>query len=289
MRAEYLMIGGFLGAGKTTAMLRLAHHLTAAGRRVGLITNDQSYGLVDTALVRSHGFAVEEITGGCFCCRFDSLIQASKQLTLRAAPDVFLAEPVGSCTDLRATVQYPLRRLYGEEYHMGPLTVLVDPFRALRILGLEAGNSFSSKVLYIYGKQLEESDIIAINKCDLLPDERMGRLEASLRDRYPGKRVLRVSAREGTGLEGWFAALVEEPRSIRAPEIDYDTYAEGEAMLGWLNCTIRVHGGEPFDGNQFLLELARRICGRLAGEAIEIAHLKATLTSDSAFVLSFLI
>src|ERR1039458_1861089 len=232
VRAEYLMIGGFLGAGKTTAMLRLAHHLTAAGRRVGLITNDQSYGLVDTALVRSHGFAVEEITGGCFCCRFDSLIQASKQLTLRAAPDVFLAERVGSCTDLRATVQYPLRRLYGEEYHLGPLTVLVDPFRALRILGLEAGNSFSSKVLYIYGKQLEESDIIAINKCDLLPDERMGRLEASLRDRYPGKRVLRVSAREGTGLEGWFATLVEEPRSIRAPEIDYAQYGKNGAGQG---------------------------------------------------------
>ena len=281
MRAEYLMIGGFLGAGKTTAMLWLAQHLTAAGRRVGLITNDQSYGLVDTALVRSHGFAVEEITGGCFCCRFDSLIQASKQLARRAAPDVFLAEPVGSCTDLRATVQYPLRRMYGDEYRVGPLTVLVDPVRALRILGLEAGNSFSSKVLYIYGKQLEESDIIAINKCDLQPDERLGRLEAGLRDRYPGKRVLRVSAREGTGLEGWFAALVEEPGRMRAPEVDYDLYAEGEAMLGWLNCTIRVRGGEPFDGNQFLLELARRIRGRLAGEAIEIAHLKATLTPDA--------
>jgi hypothetical protein len=48
-----------------------------------------------------------------------------------------------------------------------------------------------------------------------------------------------------------------------------------------LNCTIRVRGGEPFDGNQFLLELARRIRGRLAEEAIEIAHLKATLTPDA--------
>ena len=135
MKADYIMIGGFLGAGKTTAMLRLAEHCHAQGRRVGLITNDQSSGLVDTALVDSHGFPVEEITGGCFCCRFNSLIDAAERLTEAAKPDVFLAEPVGSCTDLRASVQYPLRRLYGDDYRIAPLSVLVDPIRAPRILG----------------------------------------------------------------------------------------------------------------------------------------------------------
>src|SRR5438093_183142 len=136
------MIGGFLGAGKTTAMLELGRRLTAAGRRVGLITNDQSCGLVDTILARSAGFAVEEITGGCFCCKFDSLTEAAARLASRTAPDVFLAEPVGSCTDLRATVQYPLMRLYGGDYRVGPLSVLVDPSRALRILGIEQGKPF---------------------------------------------------------------------------------------------------------------------------------------------------
>ena len=109
MNADYIMVGGFLGAGKTTALLRLAEHLTAQGRRVGLITNDQSNGLVDTTLVGSHGYPVQEITGGCFCCRFNSLVAAAERLTDEAKPDVFLAEPVGSCTDLRATVQYPLQ------------------------------------------------------------------------------------------------------------------------------------------------------------------------------------
>ena len=66
MRVDYVMVGGFLGAGKTTALLKLAEHLTAGGRRVGLITNDQSYGLVDTTIVGSHGYPVQEITGGCF-------------------------------------------------------------------------------------------------------------------------------------------------------------------------------------------------------------------------------
>ena len=61
MSADYVMVGGFLGAGKTTALLRLAEHLTAEGRRVGLITNDQSQGLVDTSIVNANGYPVEEI------------------------------------------------------------------------------------------------------------------------------------------------------------------------------------------------------------------------------------
>ena len=81
---------------------------------------------------------------------------------------MFLAEPVGSCTDLRATVQYPLRRIYGDNYRVAPLSVLVDPIRAARMLGLESGQGFSPKVHYIYDKQLEEADVIVINKTDLL-------------------------------------------------------------------------------------------------------------------------
>ena len=97
-----------------------------------MITNDQSQGLVDTSMVNAKGYPVEEITGGCFCCRFNSLTDAADRLTRDARPDVFLAEPVGSCTDLRATVQYPLRRLYGDDYRVAPLSVLVDPMRARR-------------------------------------------------------------------------------------------------------------------------------------------------------------
>ncbi|MBI2150190.1 MAG: cobalamin biosynthesis protein P47K, partial [Acidobacteria bacterium] len=175
------MVGGFLGAGKTTALLRLAEYLTAGGRRVGLITNDQSSGLADTALIDSQGYPVEEITGGCFCCRFNSLTAAAERLTESSKPDVFLAEPVGSCTDLRASVQYPLRRLYGDDYRIAPLSVLVDPIRALRIFNLEPGRLFSPKVLYVYGKQLEEAGIIVINKSDLLSAERRARLEEALR------------------------------------------------------------------------------------------------------------
>src|SRR5687768_8986369 len=137
MTARYVMIGGFLGAGKTTAVVRLAEYLTKRNIRVGVITNDQSTGLVDTALTAARGFSVEEVAGGCFCCRFNSLVEAADRLTSATAPEVFIGEPVGSCTDLKATVTYPLRRMYGADYSIAPLSVVVDPLRAMRVLGIE--------------------------------------------------------------------------------------------------------------------------------------------------------
>ena len=281
MSADYIMVGGFLGAGKTTAMLRLAEHLTQRGQRVGLITNDQSQGLVDTSIVSSKGYPVEEITGGCFCCRFNSLTDAADRLTRSARPDVFLAEPVGSCTDLRATVQYPLRRLYGDDYRVAPLSVLVDPKRARRVLGLEPGPSFSPKVLYVYEKQLEEADIIVINKSDLLNEEQRIGLEQALKARFLQAEVVTVSARTGANLDGWFARLSGPLASRPAMDVDYDTYAEGEALLGWLNATCSASSATPFDGNRLLQRLADDIRRRLDDVGIEIAHLKMTLVPDA--------
>lgn len=278
---KYIMLGGFLGAGKTTAIARLANYLTERGSRVGIISNDQSRGLVDTAVLRGQGFAVEEITGGCFCCRFNSLLDAANKLTAESKPDVFLAEPVGSCTDLVATVSYPLRRLYGDRFTVAPLSVLVDPTRAARILGIEKGRSFSEKVVYVYRKQLEEADFIVVNKCDACSDSLRVKLALKLREAFPRAEVLCCSAREGTGLNEWFGRLMTaEYIPAATMELDYDRYAEGEAMLGWLNGQVHLTAEEPFDGDALLVDLANGIRKRLSAGACEIAHLKATLDAD---------
>jgi Ni2+-binding GTPase involved in maturation of urease and hydrogenase len=276
MTAHYLMIGGFLGAGKTTALLRAGESLSRRGLRAGLIMNDQSGGLVDTALARSRDLAVEEVAGGCFCCRFNSLLEAAGRLTRDARPDVFLAEPVGSCTDLSATVALPLRQLYGDQYRVAPLSVLMDPDRALRILGLEPGQAFSPKVQYVYGKQLEEADVLVVNKIDRISAERRGLLRRELERRYPAARIVEISARTGEGVDGWIEWLLAAESGSHVLDIDYDTYAEGEALLGWLNCTARLESG-GVEADEFLLRLAERIYDDLSGAAIEIAHLKLTL------------
>jgi G3E family GTPase len=277
MTAQYVMIGGFLGAGKTTAMVRIAERLTRDGLRVGLITNDQSAGLVDTALVRARGLAVEEITGGCFCCRFNSLVDAAAKLNADVRPDVFLAEPVGSCTDLQATVTVPLRKLYGERFRVAPLSVMVDPARAARVLGIERGPSFTSKVLYVYRKQLEEAELLVINKLDLVEDERRARLRSALEEAFPSSEIFEVSAKTGEGFDRWLDHLQAGSRYGATLDIDYDEYAEGEARLGWVNCTARVAAPDA-DADALLSAIATRIATALARDGAEIAHLKMTFT-----------
>ena len=113
----------------------------------------------------------------------------------------------------------------------------MDPIRAARILGLEQGAAFSPKVLYVYEKQLEEADIIVINKSDLL-DAAIERaaLERALGDTLSaGRGRRRVSARTGASLDDWFDRLLgADAGRVRRLDVDYEVYAEGEALLGWL-------------------------------------------------------
>jgi Ni2+-binding GTPase involved in maturation of urease and hydrogenase len=278
------MIGGFLGAGKTTAVGRLARQLTGQGLRVGLITNDQGRNLVDTAMLRSQGFATEEIPGGCFCCRFNSLVEAAQRLTEASRPDVFIAEPVGSCTDLAATVTYPLRRMYGDAFTVAPISVLVDPVRAARVFNLERGGSFSDKVLYIYRKQIEEADLVVISKSDLVDGARLAALREAIAREYPGKEVLDVSVRQDRNIDDWFARITRGEQSARtAMPVDYGIYADGEALLGWLNATVQIKAGQGagVDADLLLKTLAGRIQERLGKARAEVAHLKMTLSPDA--------
>src|SRR5688500_6797159 len=61
--------------------------------------------------------------------------------------------------------------------------------------------------------------------------------------------------------------------------IDYDTYADGEALLGWLNATIDFQSSEALDSSAVLQALAEAMQRELSGE---IAHLNMTLSPDEA-------
>lgn len=225
-----------------------------------------------------------EIAGGCFCCRFNTLMEAAGELTAATAPEVFIAEPVGSCTDLVATVTYPLRRLYGNEFTIAPLSELIDPVRARRVFGLEGGGGFSSKVTYIFKKQLEEADVIVISKSDLITPEQECQLRDVLARNFPKARLLTTSTRQRTGLDDWFQRLldVEHPHS-QLMTLDYDVDADGEALLGWLNATLQLTSDTKFDANAFLADFATDLQTRLRAATAEIAHLKMTFSPDDAF------
>src|SRR3954471_20259542 len=194
-RLRFVMVGGFLGAGKTTTLARLARFYAARGQKVGLVTNDQAADLVDTTSLRSQGFSVEEIAGACFCCRFNDLVDTVGKLEAAQRPNGILAEPVGSCTDLVATVVQPLKDLHGVRFEVAPYTVLFKPSHGLRILKDEKKAGFSPKAAYIFRKQLEEADAIVINRLDELSPSALNELTGLIEKQFPGVPLLRVSAK----------------------------------------------------------------------------------------------
>lgn len=272
---RFIMIGGFLGAGKTTTIGRLAREYQQRGLKVGIVTNDQAADLVDTHLLRSQGYAVREVAGACFCCNFNELTGSANQLVASTRPDVILAEPVGSCTDLVATVVQPLRRLFGEQFDVAPYGVILKPSHGLRILRDEPESGFSPKAAYIFRKQLEEADFVLLNHVDRLPAQQIDELTELLAAQHPGTPVVRVSARTGHGFE-LLTELLDQRGDFgrRILEIDYDIYAEGEAELGWLNSAVRVVGDREFPLDDLLLGIVERLRVSLAAVGAETAHLK---------------
>ena len=285
-----ILIGGFLGSGKSSWLERTARVLTERGMRVGLITNDQSTDLVDTAGLRRAGLSVEEVSGGCFCCKFDDLVSAAKRLAGDNPPDVILGEPVGSCTDITATVLEPVARGLGGAFRLSPFSVLVDPVRVIDFLNAEGEPDFSESIMYIYGKQLEEADRILVNKCDLLAESGVAELVEMLRERFPDVPVEAVSARDGRGAEAWLDAMLAVDRiSGKIPEVDYERYAKGEAELGWMNAAVLLSAQYSVEWGDLLSRLLREMQRGVAEAGGRIAHLKVLVETERGAVRANLV
>ncbi|QDT99654.1 GTP-binding protein [Gimesia aquarii] len=272
---KFIMVGGFLGAGKTTTLGRLAKYYSDQGLNVGVVTNDQASDLVDTNTLRSQGLHVGEVAGACFCCHFDALMETIEELGSKSKPDVILAEPVGSCTDLVATVIQPIKRLFDAEFSIHPYAVLMKPSHGKKILKNEKGSGFSPKAAYILKKQLEEADVILVNRIDELAAEDVDELTALVDEHFPGTPVLRTSALTGEGFEALVEFLKQDGDfGSKILDIDYDIYAEGEAELGWLNSSVRVTSENAFSLDQLLLDVISQLQISFKEKEVETAHLK---------------
>jgi Ni2+-binding GTPase involved in maturation of urease and hydrogenase len=263
-----LTIGGFLGAGKTTLIAAAARRLTEQGRRVVVVTNDQAPDLVDTALVRMTGVPTAEVAGACFCCAFNDFAARTDELIAAHRPDVILAEPVGSCVDIAATVLRPLERERAQ-LRIAPFTVCVDPAAWQAV---EDGR-MPPDTAYIHRLQTMEADILLITKSDEASPDALDLLGERLTARNPAAEVMHCSAASGTGVEAWLAAVESGPAGGgQRIAVDYDRYAAGEAALGWLNAAVTLTGGH--DWPSVLLQLMRAVSAHLPP-----AHLKCLLES----------
>ena len=229
------LVGGFLGAGKTTLIRALARHLRAQGESLAVVLNDQGQGLVDTHLCSNDAPEVTEITGGCFCCRYDDLVAALVAAEARGAT-VAIAEAVGSCTDLIATVLSPQAEIQ-DGLEIAPLAVVVDPWRMREV----ESDDTHEDVAYLFRKQIQEADIVLMSRADLKPPD----VREEIRALAPDAAFIEVSGRTGQGLEDWLAASPRRPATPLA--IDYERYARAEALLGWGNGVVHLERTGGFD------------------------------------------
>lgn len=270
-------IGGFLGSGKTTAILQAARSLVERGIRVGIITNDQGHELVDTALVRGEGFQAEEIGGGCFCCRFQDFANNARRLAEQAQAEIILAEAVGSCADLSATVCQRLRRHHASQFGVAPLTVMVDPARAREMLN--HFSPFNEDIRYLFGKQLSEADLIVLTKQDLFTPNEMETLREKISEMVGSIPVHTISGRTGSGVTEWLKLIEHGEYEEHEIELDYERYGAAEASLAWLNANFDLASDLAFSPTDLAQAVVLRIQETCGHKGLSIAHLKIMMIS----------
>lgn len=231
------LIGGFLGSGKTTAILNASVELIGKGIQVGVITNDQGVELVDTRFIKNANIPVMEVTDGCFCCNYDKLDDQITALKERDHTEVIFAESVGSCTDMIATVVKPLEKFNKDIETV--ITVFVDA-NVLPTM-LQGAPLFADSVSYIYKKQIEEADLLVVNKIDSLSEVEFEKMKLLVGKKYPDKTTLFQNSLNESSIKKWITALVDFKIKTRdSLIINYDIYGSGEAELAWLDLEIEL-------------------------------------------------
>jgi len=206
------VLSGYLGAGKTTI---LNHVLNSRdGLKVAVIVNDLSEVNIDADLVRDGGGLsrteekLVEMSNGCICCTLrDDLLQEVERLAREKRFDYILIEStgVGEPLPVAQTFTYVDEE---QEIDLSKLTRLdcmvtvVDAYHfwqdfntreTLMDRKQEAGEGDTRGVVHLLTNQLEFCDVLIINKCDMVSESELIKLETALRGLQPRAKIIRTS------------------------------------------------------------------------------------------------
>ena len=264
------LLSGFLGSGKTTAIQQACRSLLSSGVSVGVITNDQGIKLVDGYFFKKLGIPERQVGNGCFCCNYNDLDEKMNELVEEHHPQVIFAESVGTCTDIVATVMKPLSR-YNKIGHV-TLTTVADA----RLLEMVINNSstFDQDVQYIFFKQLEEAGLIVVNKTDLVDEASLSKIKEYLLRNYPGSNVILQCSIVEDGVAEWLGVISQPAKpELKSLELNYETYASGEAKMGYLDQQLMFRSST---GNAMhdALAVIRVFLEKVGSAGVPVGHLK---------------
>lgn len=182
---KVIIIGGFLGSGKTTTLRNLARHLIGKGKEIAIIVNEVGEVGVDGETISSSGLVTKELTSGCICCS----LKVSMEFTLQTIiedydPDIVIIEPTGIAFPLQIKEHIELMDL--GEVSFSPVVSIVDASR----FGVEW-----KQIPKFIENQIKESEIVCVNKIDLVDRETIASSAQKVLEINPDAIVVEFSAK----------------------------------------------------------------------------------------------
>ena len=276
-----LVLGGYLGAGKTTLAVNMARTMKEKyDKSVAIITNDQGDVLVDTEYSRDAGFDTKEIMGGCFCTNFDRFVSSARTLVMDGKPDVIIAEPIGSSTNIMSSVVAPLRSLYPDEFSVAPLMVVVDCVRALGILSQDKVRS-EDTVDLIPAHQIRDAEIVILSKTDLVDKDTIAKIRIEVDKLLPGCRIIETSSQDLRNIGDIIDIVLSDELSVKAPIAENNRgFAFEKAKLGWYSGTYNIKPTDDLDMYSLASDLMKGVAKEYGAESI--VHVKVMLEAEDA-------
>lgn len=273
------LINGFLGAGKTTAIITAARYLVQQNKKVGIITNDKGRFQVDAAFFQSSMIPTRQVAGGCFRCSFSEFEEEISQLQMQNTPDVIFAESVGSCVDLVNTVFSPIMK--NSKIRVGRMTYSV--FTDIRLYKHWINREplpFSDEINYLFAKQVEEGNLLLLNKSDTLTSSEKEEILSKTIKIFPQKTILMQNSKNQEDVIIWLNALEKQAANIPQPDfaVDYTLYKKGENDLSWLDHKLLIESPTPEKIKPVLIEMISLLLNEIQRKGIAVGNIKIFLS-----------
>lgn len=239
---KVMIIGGFLGSGKTTAIQRISRQLSDAGKRTAIIVNEIGEIGLDGDTLNIPGITTRELTSGCICCTLKISMQYTLQtLEEEFRPDIVIIEPTGIAFPGQIREEIEVMGL--SELSFSPVVTLVDPGR----FGTEA-----KEIPKFIETQVKEAEILGINKVDAAPAEIVMETEKMLAELNPEARVLKFSAKLGDEQFEDLLIHLALPGIEKPPQEKKNSIEISEVSAHSVLYTLKSGVHNPEEGRQFI-------------------------------------
>ncbi len=176
------ILGGFLGAGKTTLVNRILAN--AGGRRIGVVVNDFGEINIDERLIARRADGVVSLTNGCVCCDLgENLFDALLRLRDRPDPPAFMVVETSGVADPGRVAAIGK---VGRFFRLDMVAVVAD---AAGVREHAADHYLGDTIL----RQLRAADLLVVNKADLVDEAALATLGGWLDAVVPGVRRMTCS------------------------------------------------------------------------------------------------